>query len=96
MRARNKTALQAKLGLTPSADRPLFAVVSRLSHQKGLDLLLQALPLIVRKAASSRCWAPANGRLEDGFAEAAAMRAGSVGCVFGYDETLAHLFQARR
>ncbi len=32
--------------------------------------------------------------LEDGYAEAAAMRAGSVGCVLGYDETLAHLFQA--
>ncbi len=31
--------------------------------------------------------------LETGFAEAAATRAGSVGCVFGYDETLAHLFQ---
>ena len=31
--------------------------------------------------------------LEAGFAEAAATRAGSVGCVFGYDEKLAHLFQ---
>ena len=31
-------------GSTRSVDRPLFAVVSRLSHQKGLDLLLHALP----------------------------------------------------
>ena len=32
--------------------------------------------------------------LEAGFADAAAARAGSVACVFGYDEKLAHLFQA--
>ena len=50
-RMRNKTALQAKLGLTPGADRPLFAVVSRLSEQKGLDLLLRALPALTAKGA---------------------------------------------
>ena len=44
MRVRNKTALQTKLGLAPGVDRPLFGVISRLSDQKGLDLLLQALP----------------------------------------------------
>ncbi len=49
MRPRNKIALQSKMGLTPSVDRPLFAVVSRLSHQKGLDLLLQTLPGVVAK-----------------------------------------------
>ena len=47
MRGRNKAALQSRLGLEIGADRPLFAVVSRLSHQKGLDLLLHALPRIV-------------------------------------------------
>ncbi len=67
MRARNKTALQSKLGLTPGADRPLFAVVSRLSQQKGLDLLLPALPRIVASGgqlAHARLWRKdARGRL---------------------------------
>ena len=40
MRVRNKTALQTRMGLAPGANRPLFGVVSRLSDQKGLDLLL--------------------------------------------------------
>ncbi len=92
LRVRNKTALQTKLGLTPG-DRPMFAVVSRLSHQKGLDLLLQALPALVAKGAQLAVLGSGERTLETGFAEAAATRAGSVGCVFGYDEKLAHLFQ---
>ena len=94
MRARNKTALQSKLGLTPNADRPLFAVVSRLSDQKGLDLMLPALPQLVAKGGQFALLGSGERALEEGFADAAANRAGSIGCVFGYDERLAHLFQA--
>ncbi len=92
LRARNKTALQAKLGLTPG-DRPLFAVVSRLSQQKGLDLLLQALAALIAKGAQLAVLGFGERTLETGFAEAAVTRAGSVGCVFSYDEKLAHLIQ---
>jgi starch synthase len=94
IRVRNKTALQTKLGLTPGADRPLFAVVSRLSHQKGLDLLLQALPALAAKGAQLALLGSGERALEAGFAAAAAARAGSVACIFAYDEKLAHLFQA--
>jgi len=93
-RARNKTALQSKLGLTPSPDRPLFAVVSRLSHQKGLDLMLPAMPQLVAKGGQFALLGSGERALEEGLANAAANRAGSIGCVFGYDERLAHLFQA--
>jgi starch synthase len=92
LRVRNKTMLQAKLGLTPG-DRPLFAVVSRLTHQKGLDLLLQALPALIDKGGQLALLGSGERTLETGFAGAAATRAGSVGCVFGYDEKLSHLFQ---
>ena len=92
LRVRNKTALQAKLGLTPG-DRPLFAVVSRLSHQKGLDLLLQVLPALIASGAQLAVLGSGERTLETGFAEAAATRAGSVVCAFAYDEKLAHLFQ---
>ena len=42
-KARCKAALQQSLGLAVDAGAPLLAVVSRLTEQKGLDLLLQAL-----------------------------------------------------
>ena len=93
LRSRNKTALQTKLGVT-QGDQPLFAVVSRLSHQKGLDLLLQALPALIAKGGQLAVLGSGERTLETGFAEAAAVRSGSIACVFGYDETLAHLFQA--
>ena len=92
LRSRNKIILQGKLKLTPG-DRPLLAVVSRLSHQKGLDLLLQALPALIAQGAQLAVLGSGERTLESGFAEAANTRAGSVGCIFGYDETLAHLFQ---
>ena len=94
MRARNKSALQARMGLTLGVDWPLFAVVSRLTHQKGLDLLLRSLPALVAKGGQFALLGSGDPELEGGFAAVAAARAGSVGCVFGYEEKLAHLVQA--
>ena len=94
MRVRNKTALQTRMGLAPGVDRPLFGVVSRLSDQKGLDLLLAALPGLVAKGGQLALLGSGDRALEAGFAAAAAARPDSVGCVIGYDERLAHLFQA--
>jgi starch synthase len=94
MRVRNKTALQTRMGLAPGVDRPLFGVISRLSDQKGLDLLLRALPGVVAKGGQLALIGSGERSLEGGFAAAAASRPDSVACVFGYDEKLAHLIQA--
>jgi starch synthase len=94
MRGRNKAALQRRLGLADSVDRPLFAVVSRLSQQKGLDLLLRVLPRILERGGQFGLLGSGERSLESGFGDAAARNPGSVSCVFSYDETLAHLFQA--
>ncbi|MEI6518930.1 MAG: glycogen/starch synthase [bacterium] len=42
-----KNAVQREMGLTEDANIPLFGIVSRLSHQKGLDLLEDALPALL-------------------------------------------------
>jgi starch synthase len=94
MRARNKTALQNQMGLAPGVDRPLFGVVSRLSDQKGLDLLLQALPGVIAKGGQLAMLGSGDPSLEEGFTAAATSRPDSVSCVLGYDERLAHLIQA--
>jgi starch synthase len=51
VRAGNKAALQRRLGLEDKADALSFGVVSRLSQQKGLDLLLAVLPTLLGHGA---------------------------------------------
>lgn len=45
-KARHKKALRKEFGL-PDWDGPLCVLISRLSHQKGLDVLLDALPALI-------------------------------------------------
>jgi len=93
-RVRNKAALQSTLGLDVSQAAPLFGVVSRLSAQKGLDLLLGALPELCASGAQLALLGTGDAGLEHGFREAAARYPGQIGCVIGYDEATAHLIQA--
>jgi starch synthase len=94
MRVRNKTALQTRMGLAPVRGRPLFGVISRLSDQKGLDLLLQALPGVIARGGQLALLGSGDPFLEGGFTAAATSSPDSVSCVLGYDENLAHLIQA--
>jgi starch synthase len=92
-RAANKTALQARLGLVPRPEALLFGIVSRLSRQKGLDLVLSALDALAALDAQVVLLGAGDADLEAGFTRAAAERAGAVGVRIGYDEALAHLIQ---
>ena len=92
-RRRNTAALRARLGLQRS-DGPLFAVVSRLTHQKGLDLLLQTLPRLVGSGAQLAVLGSGEPSLEQGFVQAAAEHPGQVATVIGFDEALSHQMQA--
>lgn len=94
LRAGNKSALQARLGLATDQGTLLFGVVSRLSSQKGLDLLLAALPTIVELGAQLAVLGSGDSGLENGFRDAAASHPGRIGVQLGYDEGLAHLIQA--
>jgi starch synthase len=89
-KARCKAALQAQLGLEPAVDRPLFGVVSRLSAQKGLDLLLGALPGLLAEGAQLAVLGSGDADLERAFREAAAAHPRQVAAITAYDETLAH------
>jgi starch synthase len=86
-----KTALQRRLGLEPRESAPLFGVVSRLTPQKGLDLILAALPRLVAAGAELALLGAGDADLEHGFAVAAETHRGRVGVEIGYDEPLAHL-----
>jgi starch synthase len=92
-RAANKAALQKRLGLKPNPDALLFGVVSRLSEQKGLDLVLAALSRLLRDDAQLALLGAGDPALEGSFEAARIVYPGQVGCFFGYDESLAHLIQ---
>ena len=50
-KVKNKLELQKELGLEVSENIPLIGMVTRLTHQKGIDLLLQASEDILRTGA---------------------------------------------
>jgi starch synthase len=91
-RAANRAAIEARFDLEPG-EGPLFIVVSRLTWQKGMDLLLAALPELV--AAGGRLAVLGSGEpgLEAGFRDAVRNHPGRVGAMMVYDERLSHLLQ---
>jgi starch synthase len=86
-----KAALQRRLGIEERADMPLFGVVSRLTAQKDLDLLLSCLPDVVAGGSQLAILGSGDSDLEQGFALAAETHRGQVAVELGYDEELAHL-----
>ena len=93
-RAANRAALQRRLGLDPSPDALLLGVISRLSWQKGLDLLLENVPTIVNEGMQLALLGSGDPDLENRFQAAAKANAGRIAVLIGYDEALAHLIQA--
>ncbi len=92
-RAANKIALAERFGL--DRDRaPLFCVVSRLTWQKGMDLLAEAVDDLVEAGAKLAILGSGDAALERAFQAAAARHPGRVSLVTGYDEPLSHLMQA--
>ena len=93
-RAANKKALQERFGLEPAPDALLFGVVSRLSGQKGLDLVLDALPTLLEVGGQLALIGAGDPWFEESFRAAAARHPGRIGVSIGYDEPLGHLLQA--
>jgi starch synthase len=89
-----KAALQRRLGLDQRQDAPLLGVVSRLTPQKGLDLVLACLPEIIGGGGRIALLGSGDSDLEQGFTASAAARNGEIAVEIGYDEALSHLIIA--
>lgn len=92
-KAANARILRAEFGLAKGAG-PLAVVVSRLSDQKGLDLLLAALPGFLAGGGQVALLGSGDRRLENAWLTAAAAHPGRVGVRIGYDEALSHRMYA--
>ncbi len=93
-KAKNKTALQRELKLREVKDAPLFTVVSRLTTQKGLDLLADMTDHIVERGGQIALLGSGDAAIEAAFVAAAKKHPTEISVTIGYNEPLAHRLQA--
>lgn len=90
----NKSALQRRFHLARSNAMPLLGVVSRLTHQKGLDLLLAVAHEVINLPAQLVVLGSGDQALEDQFSALAREHRERCAVFIGFDEPLAHLIEA--
>ncbi len=91
-RQADRRALEARFGLDAD-DAPVFVVVSRLTGQKGIDLLVGAADPLVAAGGKLAVLGTGEPALERALAAAAERHPGRIGVAIAYDEPLAHLMQ---
>ncbi|MFN0190918.1 MAG: glycogen synthase GlgA [Aestuariivirga sp.] len=91
-RKENKRAIERQFGLK-QGDGLLYCIVSRLTEQKGMDLVVAAIGKLVTTGARLAVLGSGDALLESALRGAAASYPGLVGVSIGYDEKLSHLLQ---
>jgi starch synthase len=86
----NTRALEPAFDLEPGKG-PLFVIISRLTWQKGMDVLLDVLDHLVGMGGRLALLGSGDAALEAGFHAAAARHPGKIGVRIGYDEALSHV-----
>jgi starch synthase len=89
-----KRALQQQLGLQIDADAPLLGVVSRLTYQKGLDLLPKIMPKLIEQGCQFAILGSGDSALEAQFNALAELYPNQVSMNTGYHEHLSHNIMA--
>ncbi len=92
LRAANRHAVEERFDLNRD-DSPLACVVSRLTWQKGMDVLVGMLDEIVAAGVRLAVLGSGDAALEGALHAAAARHHGRIGVVVGYDEALSHTMQ---
>ena len=92
-RSSNRRALEKHFALDRD-DAPIFIIVSRLTWQKGMDMVVGAIDHLVGLGGKLAVLGSGDHPLEGAFLAAADRHRGRVGAQIGYDEPLSHLMQA--
>ncbi len=94
LKVQNKLALQRELNLTEDAEAPLIAMITRLSGQKGLDLVDRVLDAIMDTGAQMVVLGMGEDRYVDLFSWAQWKYAGQLAARFEMNGPLAHRIYA--
>jgi starch synthase len=90
----NKTELLKEVGLTPKDDQPLLGMVSRLTEQKGTDLVVDSLPQIFDLGYQVVILGDGEERYERMLAAARNRFRNSLSVVLGFNNELARKIYA--
>jgi starch synthase len=93
-KASNKQALQRKMGLNIEPDVPLLGVVSRFTHQKGLDLLLEIAPLLTELPVQLAMLGTGDALMQKVACDLSLLHPGKIGVTIGFSEELSHQIEA--
>ncbi|MFT4171945.1 MAG: glycogen synthase GlgA [Rhodocyclaceae bacterium] len=93
-KAHSRRALRAKFGLTQDDGSLLIGMVARLTGQKGIDLVLDAMDAILAQPVQLVVLGSGDRAFEDAFRTLASRYPQRVAAVIGFDEGLAHLIEA--
>jgi starch synthase len=92
LRRQNRRAVEKAFGLD-EAFGPIFCVVSRLTTQKGMDVLAALTDDLVAMGGRLALLGSGDTKLETAFIAASNKHRGKIGVTIGYDEQLSHLLQ---
>ncbi|MGH8502505.1 MAG: glycogen synthase GlgA [Gammaproteobacteria bacterium] len=90
----NKQALERAFGLPPRPDALLIGMIGRLVEQKGIDLLLDGLPALVKLPARVVLLGTGQPEYERALHDWQRRHPQTIGVRIGYDEALAHRIEA--
>jgi starch synthase len=93
-KAPNKRALQQALGLPADPHVPLIGMVGRLVEQKGIDQVLEALPLLMQRGVQMAVLGSGENAYETALRAQGQHYPAQLAVRIGYDEALAHQIEA--
>ena len=93
-KALNKAVLQRRCGLTVDPRAMVCGVVSRLTPQKGIDLVLDGLQPLLAQGGQLVVLGQGEAGLHEALLAAARQHPGAVAASFGFEESLAHQIEA--
>ncbi len=90
----NKLALQKEFGLPAAPQTPLIGIVGRLVQQKGIDLVLDAMPALMDRAIQVVVLGTGDVDYENSLRTQAMRYPAQLAVRIGYDEAAAHRIEA--
>ncbi|TXT26278.1 MAG: starch synthase [Gallionellaceae bacterium] len=90
----NKLELQRRIGLRSDPEVLLFGLVSRFTHQKGLDVVLEIAPQLVALPAQLALLGAGDAGMQQAALELSHRHSGQISAYVGFDESLSHLIEA--